>query len=181
MSVRLTAIAGFLVVLALFGTACGGGDSNDALSLDAYLSEMERLDNEAEAQQQSLQQEFEAAAGGDIGTGSLTDQFKDALEVYYVGLVDAGKEFIDQVDELEPPSEAEEEHDEYVAAYDDVLVELNAVIDEIPGLTTAGDADALLSNEELSAAFERGNAACRGLQQLADDNSVDVDFGCAPA
>jgi hypothetical protein len=158
-------------------SACGGG-GGDALSLDEYLSEMERLDNEAEARQATLQQQFESATVGESGSGALTDVYKEALETYYVGLVDAGKDFINAVDDLEPPDEAQDVHDEYVAAYDELLVQLNTVIDGVPDLTTGGDRDALLSNPDLDAAFERGNAACAGLQQLATDNNVDVDFGC---
>lgn len=172
------ALIGLATILMLGFAACGGGDDGDALSVEAYLGEMERLDNEAEAQQAALQQQFDAATVGDSGTDTLSDAYLAAFEAYYVGLHQAGKDFVNAVDDLQPPDDAQDVHDEYVAAYDDILTQLNAVIDQIPSLVTSGERDALLSSPDLEAAFARGNAACADLQQLATDNNVDVDFGC---
>ncbi len=176
--VRIAIVGSLAAALMIAVAACGGGDDGDALSIEDYLTEMERLDNDAEAQQTALRQQFEAATVGDSGSGALTDVYKEALEAYYVGLAEAGKDFINAVEDLQPPDDAQEVHDEYIAAYDELLAQLNVIIDEIPTLTSRGDRDALLSSPDLEAAFARGNAACADLQQLAADNNVDVDFGC---
>ena len=176
--VQLVLVGGLAAILVLAFAACGGGDDGDALSVEAYLVEMERLDAEAEAQQAALRQQFEAATVGDGGSGALTAGYVGALEAYYVGLVEAGKDFVNAVEDLQPPDDAQDLHDEYIAAYDELLTQLNAVIDQIPSLVTSGERDALLANPDLEAAFARGNAACADLQQLATDNNVDVDFGC---
>lgn len=172
------ALVGGLAAAIMFGLAACGGDDGDSLSIEAYLTEMERLDNEAETQQAALRQQFEAATVGDSGSGPLTDGYIGALEAYYVGLVEAGKDFVNAVEDLQPPDDAQDVHDEYIAAYDELLAQLNIVIDGIPTLTNSGDRDALLASPDLEAAFERGNAACADLQQLATDNNVSVDFGC---
>lgn len=170
-------LAAGLAVVALAAAACGGG-SSDPLALDGYLSQVEALDDQAEQEQNQLEATFQDEYGNEDPNAPPSAAFLAGLRAYYEELVVIGREYINDVDDLDPPDEAQEAHDEYVASYDEVLVELNDVIDQVEGVTTAGALDDLLSSGPMTAAFERADEACRGLQSVADEGNFDIDFEC---
>jgi hypothetical protein len=65
-----------------------------------------------------------------------------------------------------------------VTAYDEVLIELNATIDLIPGVSSNEALTELLSRSALLAAFNRAAQACQGLQAAATSVSAVVDLEC---
>jgi thioesterase domain-containing protein len=172
-------LARLVLVVIAFGTVVGltacGGDGADPLELDTYFSEMERLRNEREARRAEVQTEYERAIENEP---MASERFKQALTTYYTDLVSTGKNFVNQIDDLVPPDELEDIHEEYIESYDATLSELNAIIDDIPSVQTPGEVQALVASPDLDAAIDRGNAACASLQEAAVAANIDVDFGC---
>ncbi len=176
MHMRIALVGAIAAIM--FGAVACTGDGSDPLALDEYLSEVERLDDAAEQEQGQLEAAFDESAGEAPESGPLSQQFKDALTTYYEELVRVGGDYINDIDDLEPPDVAQSAHEEYIEAYDEVLVALNDIVDDIDGVSTTTDLTALLDNQALTSAYDRANEACAGLQQVATDNNVDVDFEC---
>jgi hypothetical protein len=156
-------------------SGCSGGSS---LSPEEYSAQLQKLDDDSEARQGELGTAFQTATGDIDPAGALTPDVVTAIRTYYEGLLDVGKDFVNEVDDLAPPSEVKNEHDEFIDTYDEVLVELSDVVDGIGLLVTAADLAALTSNQDLAAALREANAACASLQQSVIDAGGSIDLEC---
>ena len=93
---------------------------------------------------------------------------------FFTALVPVLEEFSSDFRDLGPPAEVEDAHNEMLDAFDDFLASAANVIDGIEGVESESELQALFTNP----AFERFVAACLALQEIADENSIDVDLDC---
>ena len=144
----------FVFVLAL--AACGGAD--EALSDEEYFRRMDEIDKETDRR---FEEEVLASDEPTVG---------EAAEAY----VQLARDVADQADELKPPDDVKDAHDEVVASVRDFADELDAA---------AADAEAdaplfdLFAND-VTAAEGRLNTAFCDLQALADEKQIEADVGC---
>jgi hypothetical protein len=158
------AIAAVVLLLGAFTVACDD-DGDGVVSLDEYFQQLDELDDEFEAASTELDNKIEASEDLDEIRGYMGDQ---------VGAFD---DFIGGLEELDPPAETEEPHNDAIEGLKDFRDELSTAVDE------AGDAetvDALFASfDDLDfTGLEQAQTACNELAQIAADNSITVDLNC---
>jgi hypothetical protein len=164
------AIVGLLVPLLAVSFACTG--DGGAMSLDEYLTELDNIGADAEQRTNSIEDP-------DIGEDASLDEQKDALTDYFGAFRDITADVSDDLDALDPPDEAADEHDRFVASYEDLLDAIDEYEQSLEDAESLEDLSAAANatgvGDEASADLDD---ACNDLQQLADDNSIDVDLEC---
>ena len=147
-----------LAFVAALSAACGG---DDALSDEEYFQKMDELDKETDRRF-----EEEVFTSEDLTVGEGVEPF-----------VRLARDVADQADELKPPDDAKDAHEEVVASVRDFADKLDAASKD-------ADQEAALSGlfeddvAGVSAAEARLNAAFCDLQDLADAKNIDADVGC---
>jgi hypothetical protein len=161
-------LAGVLLGLLLsvsLGVACK--DSGGSLSLEEYFAKLEELDQKFEADSATADAES-AEAGEDV------DAIKDSFGEF-VALIE---DFVNELDDVDPPSEVEDAHNAGVEAGRDIQEEFERVIDKAQDAETLEELGAIFEDEELNAASDRFTQACLDLEQIAADNNIDADLNC---
>jgi hypothetical protein len=143
------------------GCKNGGG----ALSLEEYFQLLDELDNEFSTASDSVDSQIEATEDLDEIRGLMDDQVANF------------DDFIDGLEDLEPPEEASEPHDEAIAGLSDFRDELSAALDETDSATTIDELFAPFDDLDYSS-LERATAACLALEQIGADNGITVDLDC---
>jgi hypothetical protein len=153
-------------VAAIAFAACGG---SDAMTLEEYFEEFQTTNNEFEERADKLFEEVD-----DTDPDALKQAFRDTPP-----LID---EFIDELQAMDPPSEAADAHNEAVEAGRVLVQEYEAFVEDFDD--TDGSLDELLEVLEgietsaLGDALEEFGTACEQLQTIADDNEIEVDLEC---
>jgi hypothetical protein len=182
MQPRIFLAAVFVLTGSLGFAACGGDDDDDggsedqATELEEYFVSVEQIKAAYDTDVRALDQDLEA-----IEALPAEEQL-DALRGYYRDSETRFGTAIEELDALDPPSEAEEPHDAFVGAGDEVLELSASLYAELEEVETVEAANELFEStpeiDEASANFEN---ACRDLQSLADENAVDANLGCGEA
>ena len=162
--VRIAMVAA-VSAAALGGWACTDSEGNE-LTLEEYFTQLEDLDNQFSARTD--------AAFEDVSEDPEPAEIQSAL-AELAGIID---EFVADIEELDPPEEAQEAHDAAVEAG-------HATADAYDTLAeAAGEAesvDAVFAGEvaqDAQEAIDQFTTACLDLQQIADDNSIEVALDC---
>lgn len=159
------------VLLAAVTAACGSGDSGGGgeLSLEQYFDQVGSitgsLEERAAALDQPLEQEFDSEVEQ---VQAVRDAFTTVLPAF--------EDFINDLDELNPPPEAAAAHDELVAGFANVVGGLEDLIDQLAEVETAAEFSALLFDpgSGFGSAIGQVTAACLQLQSIADDNGINA-------
>jgi hypothetical protein len=155
-----------VLFMSLLIVACGGSDS---MSLEEYLTEFARIGEETE-------DAVDAVPTPDVGSDPSVEEGKDALTDYFDEIRDVTDGARDEIEDLEPPSEAEDEHENFLEEIDELLDAINAYAERIADADTVEEFQAATSDtSDLDAT---NFSACDDLQQLADENDIDVDLQC---
>jgi hypothetical protein len=168
--------AGWLVLaaLALLGAlgaaACGGGSKR--LSTTEYLQKVQAIAEKAteeesaafpsEEESASLSPEEQKQAGID-GLRSFASIIQDA---------------IDQIDDLKPPKDLEQAHDDVVQEANKLAMSFEDLADQAEDIPPAGIGDFFGSQVFAEATFASFDKACSALQALGAQQGVDVDLHC---
>ncbi len=146
-------------------SACGDDDdddgasstatttASDALTLEQYMAEMDKIDKETDA---LFDEAFGQAGAGDAFDGILT-------AVAFAG---------DEIAKVDPPDEVRDLHDNLLADIDDFE---QALEDAGSGLDRTAGADAVEAVFPDSTAVD--DAFC-ALQTVADEKGIEADVGC---
>jgi ABC-type transporter Mla subunit MlaD len=155
-----------VLFMSLLIVACGGGDS---MSLEEYLTEFARIGEETE-------DAVDAVATPDVGSNPSVEEGKDALATYFEEIREVTEDARAEVEDLDPPGEAQDEHENFLDEIDELLDALDTYADRIADADTAEEFQAATSDtSDLDAT---NFSSCDDLQQLADDNRIDVDLRC---
>ncbi len=169
------------MLLSIFAAAaCGSGDGSSGgggggaeLSLEQYFDQVGSiiagLEERAATLNQPLDQEFDSGA----------DEIEAAREAF-ASVLPAFQEFIDDLDDLNPPDEAAGAHGDLVAGFNDLVGGLEDLIDQLVDIDSITEFSALLFDPDSSFGSAIGQlaAACLDLQGIADSNEIDVDLDC---
>lgn len=165
-----------LVVGMLLGVAasdCGGGgdgsSGDDELSLEQYFEEVasivEGLEERTSTLDQPLEPEFDSEAEQ---IEASRDAFATVLPVF--------QDFVDELDDLNPPAEVEDAHGELVAGFADLAGGVEDLVDQLEGIESASDFSDLLLAPDSAFGLAVGKlaGACLQLETIADDNGIDA-------
>ena len=144
---RPVAVLGLLLSFAVAGAACGG---DTALSKEEYLAQANALCEEANAQLEAVQAEFD-----DLPEASDVQAFADPVVADFVERFTAVLE--NQLADLRALAAPEGDEDLLAGIYDDLDVVARA-IPELAAAAAAGDLDAI---EQLTSQEDRGHAGLR--------------------
>lgn len=139
----------------------------EELSLDEYFRQFDRISDEAQTRVQRLESE---AVGQDI----------DASQDFYDGLVSIFGQTFNDLKNLQPPSDAWDVHNEFVAASAEMQASLEDLSERLADVESLSDLQTLLAEPmpAFETAGERMDNACFRLQEIADENGIDVDLEC---
>ena len=163
----------FFVLLLSFATlAAACGDDGETLTLEEYFQRLDAVDNEADERGQALEDEFPQA----FEEPKPTQEFINSL----TALV---RDFVDSLEQIDPPAQVEDAHNDAAAAGTDFAQVLEEAAPQIEGVESASELEEMLGDlfaedSEFAAADEQFTNSCVALQQIADDNEIDVDLEC---
>jgi hypothetical protein len=161
-----------LAALGALAAACGSG--GEALTLEEYFQRVDEIGGEAEAgfEEGAAEPPAEDASEEEVATFAQ-DSIRQSATVL--------QEARDSLDELDPPSEVEGPHGQFISALGKEAEAIQAVADGLPDALSTSDLEALdaeFDTPELNEAYEQQNKACLALQAVADKNEIDVDLEC---
>lgn len=165
--IRIAAVAA-VALAATVAWACSDDDGGSSLTLEEYFAQVDAIDDETSA-------EIDAAFEGITDEGDV-QQYKDAFKVLGPALEGAAED----LEAIDPPAEAEEEHDALVVELNnwaDTATEIADGIDDIDA-STPEEFFAAIEEQGFTEANESFSTACLALQQVGADNDIEVDLGC---
>lgn len=169
----LTALAA--AAFAGMASTCGDGDGD--LTLGEYFERVKAIHEVGEKRFAPVANDFSTAFDP---KGAVQDRI-EALRNALNGAVAANRARADDYDRLNPPSQAEEQHNELVGSISDVadlLADLSARTEEVDSQSDLKEMLAEFEKREFVEAAERPGRVCVALQTVADENNVKVDLAC---
>ena len=166
---RLTTVFGLLLGAGLFALSCGGGGGGDPLTLEEYFQELDVAENDFRAAQDE--------SGAAFAALDDTTPVEDVVDLL-AELRDVVDEFVANLDDIDPPPEAEAAHNETMGGFQVVSESIGDAVDSIDSDTTADEIFAIFQEPEVVEAETALDASCNALQTLADDNNIEVDLSC---
>jgi len=170
-SIALLVTAGLLLALGAVAGACGG-DGGGGLSLEEYFKQLDTAQNEVDRRFEEFFTQGEP--GPDASEEDIAAFGRETAQTFNTILGDAEGTFGD----LEPPAEAEDAHDALVRAIGGARTAIESAVDDIPDALSLEELDTFFGSSEVETATGAIDEACKELQQIADDNSIDVDLEC---
>jgi len=171
----MLAAAALLVGLATLG--CGLRNGGGGLSLEEYFKQIDEIQNDTDAtfatQEASTDEPAADASGEELAT-FLRDSMTGSVDILRAAAAD--------VDDLEPPDDVADAHDDIVAAINGLVAAWDDMADSVPDTLTLAELEnpdaTFFNSDELDAADEQFVAACNALEAVAADNSITVDLAC---
>lgn len=170
---RQALLIAVLAALAAFGAlAAACGDDNDALTLEEYFQRFAAIDAEVDQQIEALYVDFP----GDDETDESVPFFKQL----YAGFPRVLSGGLDDLDELNPPSEVEDAHDEFLRAGRLLQAEFESAAADAERLETFAEVIALndSTDPKVQPFIDDFDAACLALVGVASDNGILTDVTC---
>ncbi len=168
----LAFLAGLGLAVAALANACGGGGGG--LSAEEYFRKLEAIANETQQQESAAQPSEEEAANL-----TLDEQKETGIELLnaFASITDDAAK---KTDELNPPNDIQEEHDNLVAEAQNLAQTLSDFAAEAEDIPPEGVEEFFNSRVFVQSTFAAFDQACLALQQIADDEGVGVNLNCLP-
>ena len=163
------------LLLAFGAAACSGGDE---LTLEEFFQQGEAIDDDFEERFERLFDDFP-----DEGDEAFFSN-EENLPMYKATLVEFPvlfAEFYDELETLNPPSEAEDAFDELLTSGREVVEAQEGALIRIEEAESFAEVERITDefDAENQAVEERYQAACQSLQEIADDNGIVANIDCA--
>ena len=174
MMLRLIPPVLIAVMLIALASACGGDGGGDSAGLERYYQRVDELvDDVVEQGDELLEESFT-----DVDISSAEDAQLAASRAYLQGFLEIIDQFLDDLREIEPPSEVREAHDAFVEAADEFAGASSDVIGQIGDVLSPDGLGELLDDPNLSEAGDRIEQACFEVQDLAEEHGIEIDLNC---
>jgi ABC-type transporter Mla subunit MlaD len=156
-------------------TATGGATRGAALSAEAYIGEVNEIQDGVTNAADAVGARSEQAFGDPA-------RARSAL----TAAADVGESAKTSLEALDPPSDATAIHEELIAAGEELVAAVQSYSDRLTGAEVGPEFDKITEEAEapdsdLSKAIERMGEACRAVQAYADENNVQADLSCPEA
>jgi hypothetical protein len=174
--------------IALVAAACSDG----GLSVDEYAATVEsqagahadevtaladRNISELNTAVARLQDEAE---GDELAAAAIAETARLASHLF-AGIGDALDRYAQQLDELDAPSELEEDHGAYIVALEASRTGIAPLVSDLSTAATFDDIDRAIASSGFSDAQPRVVAACTSLQRSIATLGPVVDLRCEPS
>jgi hypothetical protein len=166
-----------LVVVAGAGLAIAGCGGSESLSLEEYIEEF------VDAREAFHNARAEVSEDPELlellGDDEITRDERDLLEGGYEDVLAAVEDFAAALDDIGPPDELEDTHDEYTELLEDYVDTWESGLDDVPDIESPQDLAPV--SEEIDELDERELALCEDVLEVAEDEDVDdAGLECAP-
>jgi len=163
---RHVLVVAALMAGALLLAACGGEEN---LDLDQYFRRLDDIVDTADSGIDTLIEESQ-------GVGEDTE----ATRVYFEGFEAVFEQTLNDLNDLHPPAEVRDAHDEFVAALVTGLAVWEDFSAQLADVESPSGLETLLAGfgPAFDAAAERLDNACLQLQGIADENDIGIDLEC---
>jgi hypothetical protein len=172
LSWRFLTVVVAIVAGSLLLAACGGGDGEEEISLDEYFRQFDAIEESMVVNIGALDEGSEGVVGEDV----------KATQDYVDGYQDVVQQGLNDVKSLNPPSEAKDAQDEFVAALSNMISLWDDLSDRLADVETTSELQDLLvglqSETQWLEASQQLTDACRELQGIADENGIQVILDC---
>jgi hypothetical protein len=159
-----------LGLVAVIG-ACGGGGG---LSAEQYFQELQAIvDETVQKESAALPSEKEAA------TSTLDEQKQAGIE-FLTSLVTINEEATGRVEDLSPPDDIQDAHDDLVAAAKELTSTFRDLADQAQDIAPEDTEDFFNTRVFGASTFAEFDEACSAVQGIADDKGIGVDLNCEP-
>ncbi len=164
-------IAAALVALGVTAAACGG---DGKLTLEEYFQRFEAIDADVDAKFETLYADFPDEDDEEFFSN---EENLPLLKEIFAGFPVLLREALDQVEELNPPSEAEDAHDEFLATGREWLELLEDAVNRVEAVDSISEIEEELE-PAVGEAQERFDAACLDVVGVGEANGIVVDVSC---
>ncbi len=177
----LPLLAALLLALSL-ALACGDDDggsttssNGDGDTLSGYFTDLKRIFDVAEDETNEAEELLDNASS-DIG---LAAQF-GAVDTYLARIDTVFNEAISQLEGLNVPPIAADEHQAFIDGVRDSVSAGNALRSDLQDLSNREQLDDRLAefDSDIDAAVDKADAACLALQKIADTQDIGIDLAC---
>jgi hypothetical protein len=157
-------VAALVVAVGTIAGACGGDGDGEELTLEEYFQKVQAVVDEHMEQNKAIVEDLRDVSelAGDIET---FEEAEEKATEALAAMQSADIHAIDEMDDINPPAEIEDAHNEFVDAKKAVYTKL---YEEQGAFELSGESELL----------ERLSAACLRLEEIAADNGISVDLGC---
>ena len=158
------------ILLSAFATlAAACGDNGDELTLEEYFTQLDTaMDDLAQRVSDNASEEPNIFA-------PLEEQREIIISFWTDFSEQVGGVFIDDMEALDPPQEAQDAHDDLLQAAQEFVENVAEAVTNFESATSEAD------YEEAFELLERGgnpSVACEKLQVIADENEIEVMLNC---
>ena len=176
MKLRLPLLLGAtLLVLGIIAAAC---DGDERLTLEEFFQQGQAIDDDFEERFERLFDDFPDEDDDEFFSN------EENLPLYkgtFVQFPVIFGEFFDELETLNPPSEAEDAFDELLTSGREVVEAQEGALIRIEEAESFAEVERITDefDAENQAVQERYQAACQSLQEIADDNGIVANIDCA--
>jgi hypothetical protein len=171
-----------LIFTLSFALACGDddggsatGSNGDGDDLAGYFADVEQIFDDADAAASEAEEPL-----NETSSEAELDVKLSALDTYLGEIDTIFGAAIDELDDLDAPSAAAEHHEDFIDGVSVSVAAGEALQDDLANITTDEElVDRLAKfDSDIDAAVEKSDAACLGLQEVADAEDIAVDLAC---
>jgi hypothetical protein len=164
--------AALLLAVGAMAAACGG---DEKLSLEEYFLQLQASSDEVNERFETLFEDL-----GAVFDPSVSEEERlEAAPKFADELVSVVSFAFDEASELDPPSEVEDAHNEFVEALGDFAEAVQGLAVSVAEAESVADVQELLEgNPVLDAADKRFTDACQALEGIAADNGFELTLEC---
>jgi hypothetical protein len=174
----LAALFFALSIAVACGDDDGGGDptgSSDPAALSEYFADLQLIfddANEATDAAEDTLNEVPDDATLDVQIAAL-DTYLDEIDAIF-------NEAIRQLEDLDVPAAAAEHHQDFIDGVSGSVAAGEDLRNDLTDITTDEELDDRLAefDSNIDTAVDKAEAACQGLQEIADTENVGVDLDC---
>ena len=172
-SLRFVALLAAPLLLAASAVAVACGGDGGGASAEEYFADLQTLHYDMDSRVDTLIEDSGAAFDP-----SLSDEERlEAGRRFGDGFVSLLTFASDELGKLDPPSEVEDAHNEFLQALGDLRDEAQRAADGAREAESAAELQALFEdNPEFDAVDARVKEACKALQEAASSKGIEVDL-----
>lgn len=158
-------------------TAGGSTPASSAADLEAYFTEIDSIFEDADSELNGIGDDLDAALAAATTDADQVEAFRESFQRSNQAIKDA----IGRMNDTEPPAGAQDAHNSFVGATQEVRRLSQQVLDALKDMETSAEIEAYFNeiDPQLTAATDAGDTACFELQDIADQNNISVDLNCA--
>jgi hypothetical protein len=164
-------LAAAAITMIAMTAACNGGGGG-AMSLDEYFRELESIEAEAERETDELDSPFdEDDTSLDARKQRIADGFVEFRRIF--------EDYQAQFDELDPPDEVADLHEDYDDVQDEFMEQFTLYIEGFADAESNEAFDEAAESTLADAELERAAEICDDLENVAEENEIEVDLRCS--